>query len=59
MLVCVVVELEAIGPARLVQVEEHLLLAFILAVVDSDGVIVLVEAAHFRNHAWRLQVTNV
>ena len=59
MLICVVIKLEAIGPAGLVQVEEHLLLAFILAVVDSDGVIILVEAAHFRNHTRRLQVADV
>ena len=59
MLVRVVIELEAIGPAALVQVKEHLLFTFVLAIVDGDGVVVLIEAAHFRNHAWRLQVANV
>ena len=59
MLVRVVIELQAIGPAGLVQVKEHLLFTFVLAIVDRDGVVVLIEAAHFRNHAWRLQVTNV
>jgi len=59
MLICVVIKLEAIGPACLVQVEKHLLLAFILAIVDCYGVVVFVKASHLCNHAWWLQVTDV
>jgi len=39
-----VLEDEAGGPGLLVEVEEHLLLELVLAVVDGDGVVVAVEA---------------
>ena len=58
-LVCVVVQLQTVSPAGLVQVEKHFLLSFILAVINRNRIIVLVEATHLGNHARRLQVTDV
>ena len=44
MLCSVLVHLETIRPVALVEVEEHLLLALVLSVVNCDRVVVLVEA---------------
>lgn len=59
LLVCVGVDFEAVGPAALVQIKQHLLLTFVLAVVDGDGVVVLVKAAHQGHCAGVVQVPDV
>mmetsp|Transcript_40664 Transcript_40664/g.68091 ORF Transcript_40664/g.68091 Transcript_40664/m.68091 type:complete len:296 (-) Transcript_40664:132-1019(-) len=63
-LVCrhVLVELlhyEPVRPHLLVQVEEHLLLQVVLAVVDPDGVVVTIETMDERLNGWFVQVTQV
>jgi hypothetical protein len=58
-LVCIVIQLQTVGPAGLVQVEKHFLLALILAIVDGNRIIVLIKAAHLSNHARWFEVANV
>ena len=59
MLVSVGIHFETIGPATLVQVQKHLLLPLILAIVDSDRVIVLIKPTHNGNRARMCKVANI
>lgn len=53
LLVCVCIHFQTVRPAALVQVQKHLLLTLILAIVDCDGVVMLVEATH-ESHSTRV-----
>ena len=59
LLVCVGIKLETVGPARLVQVQQHLLLTLILAVIDSDRVVHFVETVDLGDGRWTLQVADI
>ena len=58
-LISVLRQLQTISPASLVKIAEHLLLALILSVVDSNGVVSLIEATMLSNQTWSGQMTNV
>jgi hypothetical protein len=47
------------SPVDLVQIEKHLLLKFILAIVHCDGVVVLAETVSDSNERRLLDVTNI
>jgi len=59
MLLLVVVHFEVLGPGLLVEVKQHFLFEFTLAIVDHDWVIVLVKASLASNNRVFLDVTNV
>ena len=58
-LVSVLRQLQTIRPASLVKIAQHLLLALILSVVDSNGVVSLIQATMLGNETWSGQVTDV
>jgi len=58
-LVTVIAHFEGLGPALLVQIHKHFLLKFVLAVVNCDAVVVLVEAVLECCHVRLLQVANI
>ena len=58
-LISVLRQLQTISPASLVKIAEHLLLALILSVVDSNGVVSLIQATMLGNQTWSGQMTDV
>ena len=58
-LVRVIVKLQTVCPARLVQVQKHFLLTLVFAIVDSNRIVVFVETSHFSDHTGWLEVSNV
>ena len=58
-LISVLRQLQTISPASLVKIAEHLLLALILSVVDSNGVVSLIQATMLSNQTWSGQMADV
>lgn len=59
LLVRVGIQLQTVSPVRLVEVEQHLLLAFILTVVDGDRVVHLVKAVDLGDGRRTLKMTDI
>ena len=58
-LLLIVTTLEAFTPEHLVQIQQHFLLKIILAVVDSNGVVVPVQTTYQCLDGWLLQQTYI
>ena len=59
MLVSVVMQLQAIGPTCLVDVQEHFLFVVVFAVVDCNRVVILVQAVGQRNVSRLLDMADI
>ena len=58
-LICVVIKLQTVCPACLVQVKQHFLLTFVLAIVDRNRVVMLVQATVLGEQAHWAHVADV
>jgi len=55
----VILQVETFHPRCFVQVQQHLLLQLVLAVIDGDGVVMSVQAVDQRLDAWFLEMAEI
>ena len=55
----VITQFEGVGPAGLVEIAQHFLLKLVLAVINRDRVVKLIQAVSLCNAGWSVQVSNI